>query len=127
VIASVGDGGPAQQGCARGDALGRRHDGRRFILTEVAEADGGDRCRGGEVHLSVFEELHGHSRKLRGLEVEVQRAPTCLSTVTRLQRRIVVQSGSGPITGKEEEDVIEVHHSLGQLFMEEGGKGLTGR
>jgi hypothetical protein len=32
----------------------------------------------------------------------------------------------GPITGKEEEDVNEVHHSLGQLFGEERGKGLTG-
>jgi hypothetical protein len=36
-------------------------------------------------------------------------------------------SGGDPITRKEEGDVNEVCHSLGQLFEEEGSKGLTGR
>jgi hypothetical protein len=93
----------------------------------VVAADGGDRHRGGEVQLLVFGELHGHSGKLRGMEVEVDGAPMCLSTVTHLQWRTAAWSGGGPITGKEEEDVNEVHHSLGQLFEEERGKGLTER
>jgi hypothetical protein len=56
----------------------------------------------------VFGELHGYSGKLLGTEVEAKGAPTCLSMV------------------KEEGDVNEVCHSLGQLFEEEGSKGLTG-
>jgi hypothetical protein len=50
-----------------------------------SQQGGGGRRRGSEVHLSVFGDLHGHSGKLRGMEVEVQRALMCLSTVTRLQ------------------------------------------
>jgi hypothetical protein len=45
---------------------------------------------------------------------------------TRCQWWTTARSGGDPITGKEEEDVNEVCHSLGQLFEEEGGKGLTG-
>jgi hypothetical protein len=47
--------------------------------------------------------------------------------VTRLQWQTAAGSGGGPITGKEKEDVNEVRHSLGQLFEEEGGMGITGR
>jgi hypothetical protein len=61
------------------------------------------------------------------MEVEVEGAPTCLSTVARLQRRTTAWSGRDSITRKEEGDVNEVCHSLGQLFEEEGSKGLTGR
>jgi hypothetical protein len=64
---------------------------------------------------------------LRGVEVEADGASMCLSTVTHLQWQTAAWSGGGPITGKEEEDVNEVHHSLGQLFEEERGKGLTER
>jgi hypothetical protein len=42
-----------------------------------------------------------------------------------LQLRTVARCSGGPITGKEEGDVKKVHHSLGQLFKEEGSKGLT--
>jgi hypothetical protein len=100
---------------------------KRRILTGVAVANGGGRHRGGEVQLSVFRELHGHSGKPQGVEVEVEGAPTCLSTVTHLQWRTAARSGGGPIPGKEEEYGNEVRHRLGQLFKEEGGKGLTGR
>jgi hypothetical protein len=75
----------------------------------------------------VFGELHGYSGKLQGVEVELEGALTCLSTVARLQWQTVVWSVGDPITGKEEGDVNEVHHSLGQLFEEERGKGLTRR
>jgi hypothetical protein len=87
----------------------------------VAVADGGDRHRGGEV------QLHGHSGKLRAWRGEVEGALTCLPTVTRLQWRTVACCGGGLITEKEEEDVNNVCHNLGQLFEEEGGNGLTGQ
>jgi hypothetical protein len=73
----------------------------------------------------VFWELHGYSGKLRGTKVEVEGALTCLSTVARLQWWTAAQSGGDLITRKEEGDVNEVRHSLGKLFEEEGGKGLT--
>jgi hypothetical protein len=38
-----------------------------------------------------------------------------------------VRSGDDPFTGKEEGYVNEVRHGLGQLFNEEGSKGLTRR
>jgi hypothetical protein len=90
----------------------------------MAAVGSGDQRRGGEVQLSVVGELHMHSGKLRGVEVEAEGAPTCLSTVTHLQWRTAVRSSGGPIT-KKEEDVNEVRHSLGQLFKEEGRKGHT--
>jgi hypothetical protein len=81
--------------CTRGRT---RETGRRRILTGVAAVDGGDRCRGGEVQLSVFGEIHGHSRKLKGVEVEAEGVPTCLSTVTHLRWRTAERSGGDPIT-----------------------------
>jgi hypothetical protein len=72
----------------------------------------------------VFRELHGYSGKLQVAEVKAKGALTCLSTVAHLQLRTVVRCSGDPITGKEG-DVNKVHHSLGQLFKEEGSKGLT--
>jgi hypothetical protein len=47
--------------------------------------------------------------------------------VAHLQWRTAPQSGDNTITRTEEGDLNEVRHNLGQLFKEEGGKGLTGR
>jgi hypothetical protein len=60
------------------------------------------------------------------MEVEAEGAPTCLSVVAHLQWWTTVRSGGDPTTGKEGKEVSDVRHNPGQLFEEEGSKGLTG-
>jgi hypothetical protein len=71
----------------------------------------------------VFGELYGYPGKLWGAEVEAEGASTCLSMVAHLQWRTTVRSGGDPTTGKV---VSNVQQNPGQLFEEEGSKGLTG-
>jgi hypothetical protein len=78
--------------------------------------------------LAIFESLSYFSEISNSInENEKENCHTVPSTVGRLQWRTAVRSGGDPITGKEEGDVNEVRHNLGQLFEEEGGKGLTGQ
>jgi hypothetical protein len=57
--------------------------------------------------------------------VEAEGAPMCLSMVARLQWRMGARSGSDSTTKKEGKEVSDVRHNPGQLFEEEGSKGLT--
>jgi hypothetical protein len=50
-----------------------------------------------------------------------------LSPMTRWWWRMVARRSDDSVTRKEEGDINEVCHGLGQLFEEEGSKGLTGQ
>jgi hypothetical protein len=73
----------------------------------------------------MFGELHGYSGKLRGAKVEAEGAPMFLSMVACFQWWTVARSGGDPTTIKEGKEASDVRHNLGQLFEEEGSKGLT--
>jgi hypothetical protein len=75
----------------------------------------------GEAH-----ELHWTLGRLPIMEEEAEEVPVRLSLMARGWWWTAARRSDYPVTGKEEGDVNGVRYVLGQLFEEEGSKGLTG-
>jgi hypothetical protein len=76
----------------------------------------------GEAH-----KLHWTLGWLPIVDEEAEEVPVRLSPMTRWWWRTAARRSDDLVIEKEEGDVNEVCHDLGQLFDEEGSKGPTGQ